>query len=166
LLSGRHNIAGLLAGSPCSFDRQQVMKINGSSGKRSASGRGRRLLPDVLVVVVFFVGLAILAPAPEWRWFVGVYALMSALSLSMYGLDKRASTRAGWRTSEARLHLVELLGGWPGALLAQRVFRHKTRKTSFQVMFYAAVAANLAALAWILYADSRGARVTGVVLPF
>lgn len=142
------------------------MKINGSSGKRSASGRGRRLLPDVLVVVVFFVGLAILAPAPEWRWFVGFYALMSALSLSMYGLDKRASTRAGWRTSEARLHLVELLGGWPGALLAQRVFRHKTRKTSFQVMYYVAVVTNLAALAWMLYADSGGARVTGVVLPF
>ena len=101
------------------------MKHKGSSRKRSASGRGRRLLPAVLVVVVFFAGLAILAPAPEWRWFVGFYALMSALSFSLYGLDKRASTRGGWRTSEARLHLVELLGGWPGALLAQRVFWHK-----------------------------------------
>ena len=131
---------------------------------------GRRLFPAVLVVVAFFVGLAILAPAPEWRWFVGFYALMSAISFSLYGLDKRASTRGAWRTSEARLHLVELLGGWPGALLAQRVFRHKTRKTSFLVMFYVAVVANLAALAWILYADSgavlRAARVTGVVLPF
>lgn len=120
----------------------------------------------MLVVVVFFVGLAILAPASEWRWFVGFYALMSALSFSLYGLDKRASTRGGWRTSEARLHLVELLGGWPGALLAQWVFRHKTRKTSFQVMFYVAVVANLAALAWILYAGLGGARATGVVLPF
>ncbi len=130
------------------------MKINGSSGKRSASGRGRRLLSDVLVVVVFFVGLAILAPAPEWRWFVGFYALMSALSFSLYGLDKRASTRGGWRTSEARLHLVELLGGWPGALLAQRVFRHKTRKRSFQVMSYLAVAVNLVALGWLIFADN------------
>lgn len=130
------------------------MKHKGSSRKRSASGRGRRLLSAVLGVVVFFVGLAILAPAPEWRWFVGFYALMSALSFSLYGLDKRASTRGGWRTSEARLHLVELLGGWPGALLAQRVFRHKTRKTSFLVVFYLATAVNLAVLGWLLFADN------------
>ncbi len=137
-----------------------------SQGKRPTSGRGRRLLQAVLVVGVFVVGLAIFAPAAERPWLIGFYALMSAISFSLYGLDKRASTRGGWRTSEARLHLMELLGGWPGALLAQRVFRHKTRKTSFQVMFYVAVVANLAALAWILYAESGGARVTGVVLPF
>ena len=71
-----------------------------------------------------------------------------------YGLDKRAATRGGWRTSEARLHLFELLGGWPGALLAQRVFRHKTRKAEFQVVFYLAVVANLGALGWLLCADA------------
>lgn len=123
-------------------------------------------MPVLLVVGAFFAGLAILAPAPEWWWFVGFYALMSALSLSLYGLDKRAAMRGGRRTPEARLHFFELLGGWPGALLAQRMFRHKTRKTSFLVVFYVAVVANLAALAWILYADLEGARVTGAVLPF
>ena len=126
------------------------MKHKGSSRKRSSPVRGRRLFPALLVVVVLFAGLAILAPAPGWRWFVGYYALISVLCFSLYGLDKRASTRGAWRTSEARLHLVELLGGWPGALLAQRVFRHKTRKRSFQVMFYLAVAVNLAVLAWLM----------------
>lgn len=127
-------------------------------------------MPAVLVTAAFFTGLVVLSPATQWQWFAGFYVLMSAISFSLYGLDKRASTRGGWRTSETRLHLVELLGGWPGALLAQRVFRHKTRKTSFQVMFYVAVAANLVALTWFLYADSwavlRAARVPGVVLPF
>jgi uncharacterized membrane protein YsdA (DUF1294 family) len=108
----------------------------------------------LLVGVVFFIGLAILAPASEWRWFVGFYALMSAISFSLYGLDKRSSTRGGWRTSEARLHFIELLGGWPGALLAQRVFRHKTRKMSFLVVFYLATAVNLAVLGWLLFADN------------
>ena len=75
-------------------------------------------------VVAFFAGLTILAPAPEWRWFVGFYTLISAISFSLYGFDKRASTRGAWRTSEARLHLVELLGGWPGALLAQQIVRY------------------------------------------
>ncbi|MBG13960.1 MAG: DNA-binding protein [Alcanivorax sp.] len=110
-------------------------------------------MPVLLAVGAFFAGLAILAPAPEWWWFVGFYALMSALSFSLYGLDKRAAMRGGRRTPEARLHFIELLGGWPGALLAQRVFRHKTRKTSFQVMYYLAVAANLAALVWLFCAD-------------
>lgn len=126
------------------------MKHKGSSRKRSSSARGRRLFPALVVVVVFFTGLAVLAPASEWRWFVGFYTLMSALSFSIYGLDKRAATRGGRRTPEARLHFFELLGGWPGALLAQRVFRHKTRKRSFQVMFYLAVAVNLAVLAWLM----------------
>ena len=130
------------------------MKHKGSSRKRSFPVRGRRLFPALLVGVVFFIELAILAPASEWRWFVGFYALMSAISFSLYGLDKRSSTRGGWRTSEARLHLIELLGGWPGALLAQRVFRHKTRKMSFLVVFYLATAVNLAVLGWLLFADN------------
>ena len=85
------------------------MKSKASSGKRSSFARVNQFLPALLVVVVFFVGLAILAPEPERRWFVGFYALMSVLSFSLYGLDKRASVRGGWRTPEARLHLVELL---------------------------------------------------------
>jgi len=111
-------------------------------------------MPVLLVVGAFFVALAILAPAPEWRWFAGFYALMSALSFSLYGLDKRAAARGGRRTPEARLHFFELLGGWPGALLAQRVFRHKTRKRSFQVVFFLAAAVNLAALVWLFCADA------------
>jgi len=111
-------------------------------------------MPAVLVTAGFFTGLVVLLPAPEWQWFAGSYALMSAISFSLYGLDKRASTRGGWRTSEARLHLVEVLGGWPGALLAQRLFRHKTRKTSFLVVFYLATAVNLAVLGWLLFADN------------
>lgn len=87
------------------------MKPKASSGKRSSVAGVNRFLPALLVVVVFFVGLAILASESKQRWFVGFYALMSVLSFSLYGLDKRASARGGWRTPEARLHLVELLGG-------------------------------------------------------
>ena len=41
-----------------------------------------------------------------------------------------------WRVSEANLHLLELLGGWPAALLAQRRLRHKCSKGSYQFMFW------------------------------
>jgi uncharacterized membrane protein YsdA (DUF1294 family) len=34
------------------------------------------------------------------------------------------------------LHFLELLGGWPGAYLGQRIFRHKTSKISYQFVFW------------------------------
>lgn len=60
-------------------------------------------------------------------------------AFALYWQDKRRAARGDWRTPEARLHLFELLGGWPGALIAQQVFRHKTRKISFQLLFWGIV---------------------------
>lgn len=78
-----------------------------------------------------------------------LYAGMSLLALAFYARDKRAAARGAWRTPESTLHLLALFGGWPGALLAQRRFRHKSRKMPFQVVFWATVALNLGALWWI-----------------
>lgn len=55
---------------------------------------------------------------------------MSIVAWVSYGIDKKAAANKAWRVSENTLHLMELVGGWPGVYLAQRVFRHKTRKTS------------------------------------
>lgn len=52
-----------------------------------------------------------------------------------YYLDKRAAVRHAWRVPENTLHTLEFLGGWLGALLAQKIFRHKTSKKSFRHMF-------------------------------
>jgi uncharacterized membrane protein YsdA (DUF1294 family) len=54
------------------------------------------------------------------------------------------------------LHLLSLAGGWPGALVAQRAFRHKTQKLSFKIVLWAIVAAHCAALAWWI-TSGRGA---------
>ncbi|RMQ47724.1 hypothetical protein ALQ04_04252 [Pseudomonas cichorii] len=64
------------------------------------------------------------------------YLLMSPLAFFLYRHDKRQAGQGGWRTPENILHASELLGGWPGALLAQQAFRHKTRKLSFQLVFW------------------------------
>ena len=53
-----------------------------------------------------------------------------------YGVDKRAAVRGTWRVPEACLHTLEFLGGWVGAFAAQKFFRHKTKKRSYQVMFW------------------------------
>ncbi|RMO83611.1 hypothetical protein ALQ33_01475 [Pseudomonas syringae pv. philadelphi] len=64
---------------------------------------------------------------------------MSLLAFVLYRHDKRQAGNGGQRTPENVLHTLELLGGWPGALLAQQLFRHKTRKVSFQVVFWLVV---------------------------
>ena len=80
----------------------------------------------------------------------GAYVILSSLSYLMYGLDKAAAGKDRRRTPESSLHLVDLLGGWPGALVAQQQFRHKTVKSSFQRVFWATVVVNLAAAAWLM----------------
>jgi uncharacterized membrane protein YsdA (DUF1294 family)/cold shock CspA family protein len=72
------------------------------------------------------------------------YLAMSVLTFCAYLQDKRAAIAGGRRTPEASLHLLELLGGWPGALLAQLAFRHKLRKASFQIALGLIITAHAA----------------------
>ncbi|WP_321374234.1 DUF1294 domain-containing protein [Pseudomonas extremaustralis] len=67
------------------------------------------------------------------------YGVVSLLAFLLYWNDKRKARTDRWRIPENILHAVELAGGWPGALIAQQVFRHKTRKVSYQVLFWAIV---------------------------
>ena len=80
-------------------------------------------------------------------WLLPLYVMASLLSFVQYWLDKRSAQNGCQRTPENTLHLVELLGGWPGALIAQHLFRHKTRKRSYQAVFWVIVAAHQ--LLWI-----------------
>jgi uncharacterized membrane protein YsdA (DUF1294 family) len=76
----------------------------------------------------------------------GIYVVMSLITLIAYGLDKRAAVRGDRRTPEKTLHLLELACGWPGALFAQQLFRHKSRKGSFLVVTWLCIALNCAGL--------------------
>ncbi|MFZ2999353.1 MAG: DUF1294 domain-containing protein [Undibacterium umbellatum] len=86
--------------------------------------------------------------------FAVIYVTMSIITLIMYGLDKAAAKRRESRISERALLLCGLACGWPGAMLAQRWFRHKTIKTSFRLAFTATVIVNCLALGvlicWLL----------------
>ena len=86
-----------------------------------------------------------------WLIIVGLYALMSAATFVAYGIDKRAARRNARRTRERTLHTLELLGGWPGALLAQRCFRHKTRDRSHLPVLWLIIAAHIAGWALCLF---------------
>lgn len=73
-----------------------------------------------------------------------VYFIMSAICLLLYRSDKKAAISGKWRTPESALHLVELLGGWPGGFVAQRIYRHKTKKISYQITFWIIVFIHIA----------------------
>lgn len=70
---------------------------------------------------------------------LAMYGVASLLTFGLYWHDKRRATAQGQRTPEKLLHTAELLGGWPGALLAQQTFRHKTRKVSYQAVLWSIV---------------------------
>ena len=80
---------------------------------------------------------------------LAAYAILSGGAFIAYGLDKSAANAGRQRTPETTLHVLGLIGGWPGALLAQRVFRHKSRKLAFQQAFWVTVVVNVAVLMWL-----------------
>jgi uncharacterized membrane protein YsdA (DUF1294 family) len=76
-----------------------------------------------------------------------------------YAFDKAAALRGEHRVPEATMHLLSVAGGWPGALLAQVAYRHKTVKRSFRSAFWFTVVANLGLLGWL--ATSNGQQWVG-----
>jgi uncharacterized membrane protein YsdA (DUF1294 family) len=112
-----------------------------AQSKRETSS-GWQLVP-VIIVSAFLVVLcaAVLLgsiPPPV----LGLYAFMSVLLYFMYAADKSAAISGKWRISEATLHLVALLGGWPGGLIARHRLKHKTIKQPFRFVFWCTVVLN------------------------
>lgn len=92
------------------------------------------------------VCLLVLPSLAAWRrgsdtW-LGLLIFMMLFSMATYGLywhDKRRSQLQGWRIPETTLHAFSLLGGWPGAYIAQQHLRHKTAKRWFQFIYWVIV---------------------------
>ena len=113
--------------------------------------RLRAALPRAAIGTAALIAAAVAAligwiPLP----LAGAYVALSAVSYVMYWFDKSAAGRGARRTPESNLHLADLLGGWPGALIAQQQFRHKTIKQSFQSVFWLTVVVNLVAVGWLV----------------
>ena len=84
--------------------------------------------------------------------YLSVVAVMSCVSFVVYGVDKRQATIDGRRVPERTLHLLAFLGGWPGALLGQRQFRHKTRKVRFLIVFWLVVVLHVVIISALAHA--------------
>jgi uncharacterized membrane protein YsdA (DUF1294 family)/cold shock CspA family protein len=133
-------------------------------GERAASATSPNRTNASLVLaaafLVFVTGSMLagkLPPAVLW-----LYLGASLVTFAAYTLDKSAAKRDQWRTQESTLHLFALVGGWPGALAAQRLLRHKSKKRSFQIVFWATVLLNCAALGWLF--SAAGTEALRIVL--
>jgi uncharacterized membrane protein YsdA (DUF1294 family)/cold shock CspA family protein len=95
----------------------------------------------ILIALLVAPALAVRRFIPADLWLeVGIFAsVVSLFTFGMYAWDKRKARRQEWRLSESTLQLWSIIGGWPGAFLAQRLLRHKSSKTSFQFVFWATV---------------------------
>lgn len=101
----------------------------------------------VAISALFFTVLAALAILDQFPVaLLAAYGVLSGLTFAMYRADKSAAQQGRWRTPESTLHAVSVMGGWPGALVARRVFRHKTIKQPFRAIFWLTVVVNCVAV--------------------
>lgn len=144
--TGKHRAADVeVVGLP----RKPV--TNGRPASRAKASRELRAEPwRWFVVLGFATTLMVLAIMQALPLILPpIYLATSIVALLLYAFDKAAAMNKRWRTSESALLLVGLVGGWPGALIAQGMFRHKSTKPAFLVPFWFSVAANCGALGWI-----------------
>ena len=128
-------------------------------GERTATSapthRTNILLLFALLLLVFVATMVFAGRLPyAVLW---LYLGASLIAFVAYALDKSAAIHARRRTEESTLHLLGLIGGWPGALAAQQLLRHKSSKASFQGVFLVTVAVNCCGLGWLLTTAGRDA---------
>ena len=142
--------------------RVEYIRSAGASNQRTQSTNRSRQpargvsdgAPWPLLALVSFILFALLYAWATFRWGVHYYVLLGYLAISgwtyvMYMHDKTAAEMGEWRVSEGGLHLLGLLGGWPGANLAQHYLRHKSKKASFRVKHWVMVCINLSTFTFL-----------------
>ena len=110
--------------------------------------KGRSHATIIAATFMALVAAGVIAGLLHWAVLV-FYSLASVVTYLAYANDKYAAHTGRWRTKEVRLLLFGLAGGWPGGLIAQYRFRHKTKKISFQVAYWLTVGLNCMGLLWL-----------------
>ncbi|MUK66460.1 DUF1294 domain-containing protein [Aliivibrio fischeri] len=137
-------------GDEVSFDINE--EIKGRFNANNVSIAGVNTIPSTIMFCFIYLVLASVALVMfnGEKMFLVLYLGMSLLTYSMYAVDKNAAKKGNWRTPENTLHVLSLLGGWPGALFAQNQFRHKSNKQPFKTILWITIFVNIGAFAWTL----------------
>jgi uncharacterized membrane protein YsdA (DUF1294 family)/cold shock CspA family protein len=123
----------------------RVRKSAPISPSSQTEGAAPLILTSLFVLIVFAGTVAKRLP-PN---IIVIYGVVSIVTFLLYWRDKSAARHGTWRTQESSLLFMGLIGGWPGAVLAQRVLHHKTQKLSFQSVFWGTAVLNSIALGWL-----------------
>lgn len=91
-----------------------------------------------LILISAAVG-SIFTSHPVVMWFL----LANVLTLVIYGIDKTAARKTWRRVPESTLLVFGVVGGWPGAIVGQQLFRHKTQKQPFKTYFIISVLVSI-----------------------
>lgn len=146
--------------APAARQRRNTAREAGARRKeRPATAPAPSPVAPVLLLTLAWAALiawGVWAGRLPWLTLVAA-PLLNLVTFYVYWTDKHAARNGRWRTREDTLHLLGLLGGWPGAWWAHRVLRHKSRKAAFQATYWATVLLHGAALlGWLFWLQPRG----------
>lgn len=71
------------------------------------------------------------------------FIIINTFTFFCFGYDKQLARKNKWRIQERTLFFLVLVGGTIGGLIGMNIFRHKTSKTSFKLIFYGILIAQL-----------------------
>ncbi|EBO5471052.1 DUF1294 domain-containing protein [Salmonella enterica] len=91
------------------------------------------------LLLIFAAVGSIFTSHPVAMWFL----LANVLTLEIYGIDKTAARKTWRRVPESTLLVFGVVGGWPGAIVGQQLFRHKTQKQPFKTYFIVSVIVSI-----------------------
>lgn len=130
----------------------KAVNVSLVSDRKSRAAKPKRpnklgaLIPVTFSLVLIALILLKLLPIEVLYFYAGA----SILTFIVYAYDKSSAKNGRWRTPESHLHLLALLGGWPGAFYAQNKLRHKSSKKEFKQVYWLTVVINICAFAWLL----------------
>ena len=125
----------------------QLSQTRRPARQAERSGRAQWGTTTLFAIPAFLIVYVVVAAV--WKlpvWVAGVYLVLSAATFITYAADKSAAANRSWRTPESTLHGLALAGGWPGAILAQQLLRHKSTKHEFRRVFWSTVVLNVVGL--------------------
>ena len=125
----------------------QVRRPARPSARAERAQWGSATLFAIPAFIAVYVALAALWKLPHWV--AGLYLAVSAATFFAYAADKSAANSGAWRTPESTLHMLAVACGWPGALLAQQLLRHKSTKQPFRQVFWATALLNVVGLVFL-----------------
>jgi uncharacterized membrane protein YsdA (DUF1294 family)/cold shock CspA family protein len=127
------------------------------SGEKLIKKQAKNMSKFSIMLSIIFLGLLPVAVIMGYipKSLALSYFIISFITFIAYALDKSKARRNAWRTPESTLHLLALIGGWPGAAIAQKTLRHKSQKTAFRIVFWLTLVVNNSVLVWLL--SSHGA---------